>query len=237
MSLPILVGEQVAFGIDIENLWSHAAIVISSELFPIKNAKPGQLYIWESAYGNSSDVERGIEVKGVQIRELRSRIIEYDSDPNTKVAWAQLKINPLDKRPDESSDDFNSRVALLKGLLATLHEKYGDAKYTTNICHMMGAAFPCCLRLNCCCCCDTSDELFCSELVALVWQSVGILSKNLIPSRIMPMTLLGHKLKVEEDNNASNIVAESPVHAPVLLTRDSSWRRVKQNTVLNTTTL
>lgn len=193
--------------------WSHCGIVITSDIIPIKNAVPGKLYIWESTMSGKllgdgvNNVETDKATFGVQIRDLESVINNYDNAPDTKIGWAPLINNPLLQLPGEKDDTYFERKDKVIKLISDFDTKIGNATYDYNIMNLISTLMPCCSSLSRNIF-GNSDKYFCSELVANVYQMIGVIDKKIDPENVAPETLLG---------NNTIIITSSPVKCPPLV--------------------
>jgi len=195
--------------------FSHVGIVVCSELFPhIPELKPGRWYIWESTFAARSEsrlarFSDGVESVsgrsfGVQIRDLEDVVNSYTSNGG-RVAWASLKNNPW--------GDSSKRPRLTR-LATQLHRSLGHRRYDFNFLTLLAAIFPFLRKPR-----DKvrkiinggetilvsaglraesggsrgfpNDWLFCSELVAIIYQHLNIIPESFNPSEVIPVDFLG----------------------------------------------
>jgi hypothetical protein len=160
--------------------WTHVGIVITTDIIPIKNGVPGQLYVWESTMSGIDGVnstESGRAKFGVQIRDLEKVLKAYVKNDTTKMAWCKLKKNPLDGE--------NSKQ--VKYDLEEFHKKHGNDNYDYTVLPLLKTIFPCLGKYF-----KTKNNFFCSELVATIYSKTGILPADLDPEKIAPVELLGY---------------------------------------------
>jgi hypothetical protein len=178
--------------------WSHVGLVVTTDLIPIKNGKPGELYIWESTMsGKLSDGVNNIETNrgtfGVQIRNLADVIDKYDLSADSRIGWCTLLNNPTVRQPDDSDATYNGRLQSVKETLLDFQSEWGNAIYDYNICRLCTSVCDSSNTLRCCGVGDIfgrSDKLFCSELVAIIYQLLGLLPADIDPEKIAPEELL-----------------------------------------------
>lgn len=198
----ISLGEQKAFG---DGEFSHSAILITSDVLPsVTQLIPGRWYIWESTVASSGDVpniETGTVKIGVQIRDLEQVVTAYTTSGG-KTAWAKLLNNPW--------NDSTSRKSIVK-TISDINNTYGTQSYDFNCCDLLAVAFPCLRRSR-----NIFDSIlyeghlilttfhvespdspaivgwqFCSELVARVYQAIGIIDPKLDPRNFAPVSFIG----------------------------------------------
>lgn len=176
--------------------WSHVGLVVTKDVLPnLKNAKEGQLYVWESTLSGKlnddvMDLESGKSVFGVQVRSLDKLVPEYNKG-EALVAWSALENNPYVQRKGESDEAYKARKAKLVDTLSKLHKEYYHEEYELNPITLLAALYPCLRKLR--------DKLgsgkgmiFCSELVATIYCDIGVLdAKEVDPENVLPVDLLG----------------------------------------------
>lgn len=192
--------------------FSHCGMVVTHELMPwLKYLEPDTLYVWESTMSipigdfvdGVVDVETGKGKFGVQIRSLEDVVKAYtDVEEESYVAWTPLKTSPWTNMDRKS----------LQKTMKKLHKQIGTKTYELNFLELLASIIPCLRRLrnkaewiedkahhalrswNLV---DSEDEdtdmfYFCSELVARIYQSVGVIDATLNPSDVLPMDFLGY---------------------------------------------
>ena len=176
--------------------WSHVGLVVSKEVLPhLKNAKDGELYVWESTLSgelndNVLDLESNESVFGVQVRCLDQLVDEYNQGERV-IAWSSLKDNPCVPRKGEDTEAYELRMGRLCEKLSALHKKYHHESYELNPITMLAALYPIFRKLR-----DWlgwgQDMMFCSELVATVYCDIGILNRDEVdPENVLPVDFLG----------------------------------------------
>lgn len=195
--------------------FSHVGIVVTRELMPwLKMLKPGEKYVWESTMSiplggmveDVPDIESGKGKFGVQIRFLEDVIDSYTNDETgALVAWVPLKDNPWLHKSNHKD---------IKRKVKKLHKKVGCRTYELNFLELVASLFPP-LRIfrkktewvedigfgilrsfdlvegegdS-----ESGDAFyFCSELVAYIYQKLGIISESINPNEVVPMDFLGY---------------------------------------------
>lgn len=206
-------------------IFSHCGIVVSQELMPwLKFLEPGALYVWESTMsipiGNFVDgvpnIETGKGWFGVQIRPLEDVIKAYtDIEEEAYVAWTPLLASPW----------INMDRKSLQKIIRKLHKEIGTKTYELNFLELLASIFPCLRPLR-----DETEWIednvqhilrswnlvepqdensdmfyFCSELVAEIYQKVGVIDPSLNPSDVLPMDFLGY-----DQDGIGHIVDRNP---------------------------
>lgn len=197
-----------------EGKWTHVGLVVTTDIIPIKNGIPGKLYIWESTMSGkllgdgANNVETNAATFGVQIRDLEDVVDNYDNDADSKIGWCKLKNNPLDKKDGESELEYLLRKSKISTDLTALNKKIGNATYDYNCLNLLSTVCCTCtkLRRNVF---GSSNKYFCSELVAKIYQNIGIISNNIDSEKVAPEEFLGH--------TNDGIIA--PVEQPIIITR------------------
>jgi hypothetical protein len=183
--------EKVRLG-ESKAIFTHMGIVVTSNILKGYNLKPGELYLWESSVGGIlgdgvTDVN-GSSYFGVQVRSLDKVVENYHNKPNTKVAWAHLKNNPLD------SNNFDDLLVQFQEIFT----RYNGRFYDFNVFSLLAAVFPLfrCLRNKLEEKLQTKDWLFSSEFCFSVYQDLGLFDKKFDPKDVLPVDFLE---EVDED--------------------------------------
>ena len=175
------------------NQFTHVGIIINDELLDIPQLVSGELYLLESTVdqAGSGDIVTGRKI-GVQIRHLTEVVNSYKAEPNCSVAWCKLTGNPI----------FSNKVETI-AKFKKLYKKYGNAFYNMNILDLLAAAIPCFEKprnlfdtithetkeiINNFHHFDTEQWVFCSQLVAIIYKDLGLLTGN--PEDFSPVELL-----------------------------------------------
>ena len=186
--------------------FSHVGIIVTSEILDDDRLEDGKLYIWESTMsGNLSDGVpniRGETYLGVQLRDFDKVVEGYDEDPDTRIAIAHI-----------SSVFFNEDYESLKGFFTRIFHKYNGTRYDANPVSLASGISPYFrpIRENVENLLGTEDWLFCSELVAVVYQELGWFSHNVEPKNVVPMDFVGRDGDSEEDGGIP-VIVEKPIY-------------------------
>lgn len=190
-STVIMTAEKITTGY---GKYSHAGIIVTKDVLPeVKELEEGKLYVWESTMsyplGEMTDgvpnVETGKGKFGVQLRDFEEVLKAYTKSEGTEVAWCKLINNPWNSKKKK-------RVVKT---MARCYRDYGDKVYEVNILSLLASVIPCLRQAR-----DTiewddeeiQDFVFCSELAALVYRRLGLLSKEFDPSDVIPVDFLGY---------------------------------------------
>lgn len=166
--------------------WTHVGMIITTDIIPIKNGKPGKLYIWESTMSGDlgdgvNNVETGDGFFGVQIRDLEQVINKYDNDEDTKIAWCRLINNPILKKETESESDYEVRMKVVKDDILNFYKKHNNTTYDYNCLNLASAVYDHVPK------CGKNKKFFCSELVTAIYQILGLIPKELDPELMSPV--------------------------------------------------
>lgn len=186
---------------ELDSEFSHAGLIVTRDVLPqLTQLKHGIKYVWESTCSWSGvsdgtpDIVSGSGKLGVQIRDLESVVRGYLKGEGSKIAWCSLKNNPYDtdkKRVQKMLKNVYttfgaSRYEAPLGLCAAVLPPLRKMRYTYG--HVSTPEGDILLDLN-----QNFDgsRLFCSELVALIYQALDIIDQTLNPSDILPSHFVG----------------------------------------------
>lgn len=159
--------------------FSHVGMIVTREILYDKDMEEGKLYIWESTASGrlGGDVYNihGDAWIGTQIRDFDQVMKSYDANPNSSIAIRHIVNNPIDNPND---------VHQIRETMAFLLGRYNEKPYEVNMMQLFTAMFPKlrCLRLKW----GKNRFIFCSELVAIIYKAVDILSSTCDPSNVVP---------------------------------------------------
>lgn len=180
--------------------------------------KPNHPYVFESTFSydiggmadGSHDIVTGKGAFGVQLRDLEEVIPRYISNEKTKVAWCRLLNNPFDLIADESEDNLVLRRKVLQEEFTEFFKKYEHRTYEADMESLLAAMFPALRPLR-----KIRDNIFkglykvlhsiglaknkvgpagwqfCSELVANVYQNIGVIGPKFNPQDVVPVDFFG----------------------------------------------
>lgn len=207
----VSIGENIAVG---NSEFTHVGIVVTRELLDMPELIPGVSYLLEStvSYDSSSvNILTGEVTYGVQIRKLTDVISSYRKCSGCRIAWARLMNNPFFEHRDIIIQNFKK-----------VFDKYRNSLYDFNVLDLIAAAIPCCRKRrdffekvivdgseifhNLGIFQNTHQWVFCSELVAIIYKSLGIFDKGIDPRDVIPMDLLGF------DKDGLPRVVDTPVY-------------------------
>lgn len=167
--------------------FSHAGMVVTSDVINDPSLENGKLYTWEITTGSHlndgvPDI-RGKRFLGVQIREFDQVFDSFKNKSGGKIAWCRLKKNPFIQ---VDADLFE-----LKRQGTMIYHKTLDKPYESI----------------CCCACELGkalipklrfikinkhddEKFFCSEFVAHVLKTMGVLPDSINPSNVVPVDFI-----------------------------------------------
>jgi len=187
-----------------DHVFSHIGLVVSRDIVDDPALEPGKLYVWESTL--SGKLGQGVYSAhhpkkaffGTQVRPLIELIEAYDKPDDTAIA-----IFPLDSSTRRKIYKINDifETEKLNDAFTPIFTRYNDRRYDANPCSLLGAMFPFfrCCRSTAEKGMDTEDWLFCSELVAHVFQDLGVLHKSVNPKNVVPVDLIGYDREHKRD--------------------------------------
>ncbi len=164
-----------------EGGFSHAALVISSDLISDPTLTPGVLYTWEVTLSSSlNDGVKDIHGKsflGVQARPLDLVAEAVFRNPKSKMAWL-----PLSEQLHFDQPVKGSQISIRQRANELFVSEYGKP-YDTPI-SLLSALFPCFRK-----CCNTAgtDRYFCSEFVAEMLKQLGVLPESVQAQFAVPV--------------------------------------------------
>lgn len=158
---------------------SHVGIVVSRDLLPhVSCMKPSVLYLLESTitYGyvtSSTDIIDGVD-NGVQLRELKCAIDAYCNPPVSSydhfcaafracppaVYWCKLINNPW-------------KTAHARRIMTEVYDLLMGCGYDLSFVQQLGSVFTCMQSLSRNIT-STSSNIFCSQLIAIVLDQLGV---------------------------------------------------------------
>ena len=194
--------------------YSHVGMVVNSDVLPhIPQLKKGRWYVLESTCtipyvtDGVPDVRTKATRFGVQIRDLELVVNNYEK--KGVVAWAKLNNNPWHKDKKHTAHKMDKVV-----------NEVGWKPYEYRLINLIAAAFPWFRRgrlwfdefeseaYHALSTLGFADDktpkqveemtLFCSQLVALVYRALGVISHDIDPSDVMPVEFLRPRIKSME---------------------------------------
>ncbi len=200
--------------------FSHAGLAVTREVLDLPFLEPGKVYVWESTMSAPAgfwskftdqvgDAEGRDEVRfGVQLRDLELVIPAYEASGG-HVAWSSFGG---ERPPDDEA----------RAHLHQLYQEYGHAPYTANLLEVFGVVFPHVRHLRDAfdsaedrlahfrnhilekahahghredgrAVEDSHHHVFCSQWVAMVYQSLELVDIK-DPRLVAPVDFLAHPL-------------------------------------------
>lgn len=195
--------------------FSHAGIIVTSDVLSHPDMKPGKLYILESTVtGVLGCGVKNIEGKSefcVQITDFDKLVEKYDNSEETAIAV--FHVSP--------SGGCLSNNGIRARLQPFWHRVRG-CSYQFNLYSLLSAAFPFLRGAR-----KQAEKLFrgenwlfCSQLVCMTLQEVGYLPAHIDSKTVLPVDFLG----CDEDKQVPCIVSNA--HNPVYLL-NKKWAKKK----------
>jgi hypothetical protein len=199
--------------------FSHSGVLINSDILPsVPQLEPGRWYVWESTASATSGIMEKFTTPvpnaltgkgkfGVQIRDFEDVVTAYLQSSGAAVAWCPLQSNPWTRQPNETDVSYANRQKDLIQDIRDVFVEYGTRTYDANCLDLCASLFPCIRKsrdefrtvlvnehkifssvdLNI----DPAGWVFCSELVTLIYQEVGVISSSINPLNVVPVDFLG----------------------------------------------
>ncbi|MEO0236738.1 MAG: hypothetical protein ABIN35_00700 [candidate division WOR-3 bacterium] len=168
--------------------FTHVGMIVTRDILDDPTMEPNKLYILESVISgrlgyNVTDIH-GRSFLGVQIRDLDQLIDAYDRPNQTSIGWCPLLNNPF-LNPQINRDQ-------LKQQFTEIYQRINGVMWDANCWSLCSAIYPCCRPCRSCIeqTLHTQDWLFCSEMVALVYQHLNILPSTVNPKDVLPADLV-----------------------------------------------
>jgi hypothetical protein len=188
--------------------FTHVGMAVTSDILPSYNGyilEQNEIYLMESTFSYFPDITHAVPdittgqgKFGVQIKKLKDVIKNYIYNDKTKVAWCALINNPF--------DDVEQRP-ILQQQFVTFFNDYHERLYDMDPIDLLGSMFPSLRQVR-----DGIDYIinklwlkchqlphhspalwqFCSELVANVYQTIGIIPKEIDCKDVLPMDFFGY---------------------------------------------
>lgn len=186
--------------------FSHVGLVVTSDILTHELVKPGVIYILESTMsgklGNDVNNIEGHAFFGVQLRNFDELLPRYDEPNDTAIAFAHLKYNPWVYGSPEIKRMINQRFT-------ELFDRVNGIPYNANPYSLLSAVFSC-MRPERAIIEDafgTRKWLFCSELAALVYKTLGIYPAFVDIENIIPMDFIQD---YEANGNSAPTIIQLP---------------------------
>lgn len=188
-------------GVDLSD-FSHCGLVVTSEILDHPNVYPGKIYIWESTIsgfiGNGVPNIEGKSFYGTQLRDFDLLLPAYLQGGSAAVAICHL------------SDEFRyaREASNVKEVFTKIFNRYNGIHYEDCI-SLYSAVNPVCRKFRSFFqkIFRTEKWLFCSELIAHVYQDLGLFPESLDPENVVPMDFLGD----DKDRPSSSSSEEVPL--------------------------
>jgi len=188
---------------ELKEMYSHVGMVVTSEILDDPLLEPGKLYIWEATMSgklgqNIYSIHHPKKMfLGTLVRPLKELLINYDKNNKAYYAWCPLRNYP---RFDHA---FRIRFS-------TLFKRYNNRPYDANPIALAASLFKICRpcrdslekKLN------TENWMFCSELIAQVFQDLQMIPRSVTSNNVVPMDLLGFDNEIGDENVPPNLIQD-----------------------------
>lgn len=171
--------------------FSHCGMIITTAVLDHPRMKPGKLYIIESTVtGFLGCGVKNIDGKSkfcVQITDFDELVEAYDKNSHTALAISHVLTNPYDIDPVHAKANFTEFYRRMSGM-----------SYQFNIYTLLCAVFP---RLRFAkktvnSLMSSERWVFCSQLVFMAYQALGVYDKEIDSSNVVPVDFLGYDVDV-----------------------------------------
>ena len=219
----ILEKEQLGMG-----EFSHVGLVVTSDILDMAVLdkahdvvlQPNKLYIFESTYSLQSEVPdlvTGKGMVGIQLRDFEEIVTHYIKTDSERIAWCKLINNPY---------DFPANREKLKQIFTELFNRYHDTIYDISAIDLIASIISATRGLR-----DISDNItdkifqalewthiidnkrlkpsewqFCSELVATIYQKIGVIPQEINAKNVIPMDFFGC------DKDGLELLVRAPIY-------------------------
>lgn len=188
--------------------FSHVGIIVKSDILNDPLIEPDTPYIFESTLsGTLTDGVYNVEgdaFSGVQLRNFDDVMDGYDSAADSRIAIAKLNRVNLEESytPEELKEKFTA-----------LFNHYNGIPYDFNPVSLLSSMFKWFrhIRKSAESTASSTEWLFCSELVAVIYQELGIIPSDVNPRDVVPMDFFGY----DADTHGVPCVIEPPQYITV----------------------
>lgn len=189
--------------------YSHCGIIITRDLLDDPRLEEGKLYIWESTMsGKLGQNVYNIDGKtflGVQVRKFDDLIVAYDQPRASAISWCRLQNNPL--------LDINKKEQIKQKFL-TCFQEYNGRRYNINLYGLLSTLYKHMrfLRKPIAKILHTNNWIFCSELLALAYKSIGVLDESVNEKDVLPVDFI---TSVDADKAIPDHFVSYPIHITI----------------------
>lgn len=171
---------------------------------------------------------------GVQLRDLEEVIPRYITKQATKIAWCRLRNNPFDRKNtfdsdgdivEEPDNELETRRKNLRKKFTKFFNEYENRLYELDVENLLAAMFPCLRFIR-----KIKNSImtflynglrelglvknsagpagwqFCSELIANVYQTIGVIPKSFDPRDVLPVDFFGY------DEDGLPVLVDAPIY-------------------------
>lgn len=195
--------QQVTLGVEHKaDVWSHCGLVISREIYDDPRLTEGKLYLVESTLsGKLNDGIKNIDDKsffGVQIRDLDLLAKKYTKLTKKKkktagIGWSRMRNNPF---RDDSEEGIKRRKKIQCQFTKLFPLRWEGIRYNINLISLGASVWPILkpvkwfvLKFELL---DSSEWMFCSEVVFDILQVFKFYDPHFDPSAVLPQDFLGY---------------------------------------------
>jgi hypothetical protein len=182
---------------------THVGMAITKELCPAIKTDSGQMLVIESTMSGPlndgvPNVENGKATFGVQIRDLRLDVTSYLENPKANVGVCKLLHNP-----SSNLRDGRQKKLLIKKL-NKIYREFDGQTYNFGLIDLLATVIPCLRKVR-----DLDDAvvdrathsqnwMFCSELVARIYQILELLPKDFDYKDATPVDFIPYTPEIHE---------------------------------------
>jgi hypothetical protein len=150
------------------NQWTHVGVIVDSSVLPLKELKPGKLYVYHSTNGDTNPVDKRFkkrpkdgEYTGPSIHELDRYFSNFYK--NSVIAIAPL-VKPLRK-------EINNKQKDIQEIMQTFHKRMAPYVFTPEgtFTQMLGSLDSASYNERN----ENNGKVFCSQFVAKLYKAVG----------------------------------------------------------------
>ena len=173
-----------------EGQWSHVGLIVNKTILDHPNMKDDELYIWESTMSGCLSMDKIPNIDGKTFFGVQLRPYTEVIDAVVKAGGSyEVRHLKLDMEREFYKQPFT-----------TIFNSLNGTTYDGNLFSLLSALYPKLrfLRKPIEYILGTEKWLFCSELVALVYKELGIISSNVNPKNVVPQDFVND---CDEDEN------------------------------------
>lgn len=139
---------------------------------------------------------------GVQVRDLEQLVNHY----NGQVFIGHINVDLDLKMENESKLEYNERMNKIKGDIDSFYHQYKNSYYQFNIIRLLSSMCDC-LRPVRKYLPISKNWIFCSQLCALLYQKLGLLSDDITGENVTPVDFIYR----DRDNEIIDLISLPPI--------------------------